>query len=180
MSLLAGTIRAIERAKQIFGADNMSTYSHTQGRRPTWLPLGCAGAPAITIPGPRFLRGGDTSPHAARSTFSPHRVRAFPMACGPARPETIDYAAGSARSREACRPHAGGGASAYARTPTSPVPETIAKSVGEPIAAADLAHRRLIAARLASESRSLRRFFCGDDESYKHLRAPRGGVTRCA
>ncbi len=165
---------AIERAKQIFGAEhvNVQPHSGSQANMAAYLSVL---KPGDTILGLDLAQGGHLT-HGSKVNFSGIIFRAFSYGVD-RQTETIDYAAVQ-RIADECRPRMlVVGASAYARTLDFPKFQEIAKSVGAYLLV-DIAHiAGLIAAGLHPNPVPYADFVT--TTTHKTLRGPRGGVTMC-
>ena len=165
---------AIERAKQIFGAEhvNVQPHSGSQANMAAYLSVLKTGD---TILGLDLAQGGHLT-HGSKVNFSGIIFRAFSYGVD-RQTETIDYAA-VRKIAEECRPRMlVVGASAYARTLDFAKFQDIAKSVGAYLLV-DIAHiAGLIAAGLHPNPVPYADFVT--TTTHKTLRGPRGGVTMC-
>jgi glycine hydroxymethyltransferase len=165
---------AIERCKQIFGAEhvNVQPHSGSQANMAAYLSVLKAGD---TILGMDLAQGGHLT-HGSKVNFSGILFRAFSYGVD-RETETIDYEAVQKLAEE-CRPRMiVVGASAYARTLDFPRFQAIAKSVGAYLMV-DIAHiAGLIAAGLHPNPVPYADFVT--TTTHKTLRGPRGGVTMC-
>jgi len=165
---------AIQRAKQIFGAEhvNVQPHSGSQANMAAYLSVL---KPGDTILGMDLAQGGHLT-HGSRVNFSGMIFRAFSY--GVERQSgLIDYAAVQ-RIAEESRPRIiVVGASAYARTLDFPKFQEIAKSVGAYLVV-DIAHiAGLIAAGLHPNPVPYADFVT--TTTHKTLRGPRGGIVMC-
>src|SRR5690348_12316121 len=127
---------AIQRAKQIFGAEhvNVQPHSGSQANMAAYLSVL---KPGDTILGMDLAQGGHLT-HGSKVNFSGILFHAFSYGVDRQK-EVIDYDAVQ-RQAEECRPRMiVVGASAYARTLDFPKFESIAKSVGAYLMV-DIAH----------------------------------------
>src|SRR5689334_13833787 len=165
---------AIERCKQIFGAEhvNVQPHSGSQANMAAYLSVLKAGD---TILGMDLAQGGHLT-HGSKVNFSGMLFQSFSYGVD-RETETIDYDAVQRRAEE-CRPRMiVVGASAYARTLDFPKFESIAKSVGAYLMV-DIAHiAGLIAAGLHPNPLPYADFVT--TTTHKTLRGPRGGVVMC-
>lgn len=165
---------AIERCKQIFGAEhvNVQPHSGSQANMAAYLSVLKAGD---TILGMDLAQGGHLT-HGSKVNFSGILFRAFSYGVD-RKTETIDYDAVQKLADE-CRPRMiVVGASAYARQLDFPKFQQIAKSVGAYLMV-DIAHiAGLIAAGLHPNPVPYADFVT--TTTHKTLRGPRGGVTMC-
>jgi len=165
---------AIQRCKQIFGADhvNVQPHSGSQANMAAYLSVL---KPGDTILGMDLAQGGHLT-HGSKVNFSGMIFRAFSYGVD-RHSETIDYEAVSQLAEE-CRPRmVVVGASAYARTLDFPKFQAIAKSVGAYLMV-DIAHiAGLIAAGLHPNPIPYADFVT--TTTHKTLRGPRGGVVMC-
>ncbi|HEV2172066.1 MAG TPA: serine hydroxymethyltransferase, partial [Nitrospira sp.] len=165
---------AIERCKQIFGAEhvNVQPHSGSQANMAAYLSVL---KPGDTILGMDLAQGGHLT-HGSKVNFSGMIFRAFSYGVD-RQTETINYEAVQKLAEE-CRPRmivVGG--SAYARTLDFPKFEAIAKSVGAYLMV-DIAHiAGLIAAGLHPNPLPYADFVT--TTTHKTLRGPRGGVVMC-
>jgi glycine hydroxymethyltransferase len=165
---------AIQRCKQIFGAEhvNVQPHSGSQANMAAYLSVL---KPGDTILGMDLAQGGHLT-HGSKVNFSGMIFRAFSY--GVDRDlETIDYDAVRNLAEE-CRPRMiVVGASAYARTIDFPKFQTIAQSVGAYLMV-DIAHiAGLIAVGLHPSPVPYADFVT--TTTHKTLRGPRGGVVMC-
>src|SRR5689334_9198969 len=162
---------AIQRCKQIFGAEhvNVQPHSGSQANMAAYLSVL---KPGDTILGMDLAQGGHLT-HGSKVNFSGMIFRAFSYGVD-RRSETIDYEAVSKLAEE-CRPRMiVVGASAYARTLDFPAFQAIAKSVGAYLMV-DIAHiAGLIAAGLHPNPVPYADFVT--TTTHKTLRGPRGVV----
>lgn len=165
---------AIQRCKQIFGAEhvNVQPHSGSQANMAAYLSVLKAGD---TILGMDLAQGGHLT-HGSKVNFSGILFRAFSYGVD-RKTETIDYDAVQKLAEE-CRPRMiVVGASAYARVLDFPRFQQIAKSVGAYLMV-DIAHiAGLIAAGLHPNPVPYADFVT--TTTHKTLRGPRGGVTMC-
>ena len=165
---------AIQRAKQIFGAEhvNVQPHSGSQANMAAYLSVL---KPGDTILGMDLAQGGHLT-HGSRVNFSGMIFRAFSYGVD-RQSGLIDYA-GVQRIAEESRPRIiVVGASAYARTLDFPKFQEIAKSVGAYLMV-DIAHiAGLIAAGLHPNPVPYADFVT--TTTHKTLRGPRGGIVMC-
>jgi len=165
---------AIQRCKQIFGAEhvNVQPHSGSQANMAAYLSVL---KPGDTILGMDLAQGGHLT-HGSKVNFSGSIFRAFSYGVD-RQTETIDYDAVQKLAEE-CRPRMlVVGASAYARTIDFPRFAQIAKSVGAYVMV-DIAHiAGLIAAGLHPSPIPYADFVT--TTTHKTLRGPRGGVVMC-
>ncbi|MFO0700978.1 MAG: serine hydroxymethyltransferase [Nitrospira sp.] len=165
---------AIQRCKQIFGAEhvNVQPHSGSQANMAAYLSVLKAGD---TILGMDLAQGGHLT-HGSKVNFSGILFRVFSYGVD-RQTETIDYDAVH-KVAEECRPRMiVVGASAYARILDFPRFQQIAKSVGAYLLV-DIAHiAGLIAAGLHPNPIPYADFVT--TTTHKTLRGPRGGVTMC-
>jgi glycine hydroxymethyltransferase len=165
---------AIERCKQIFGAEhvNVQPHSGSQANMAAYLSVL---KPGDTILGMDLAQGGHLT-HGSKVNFSGTIFRAFSYGVD-RETETINYDAVQKLAEE-CRPRMlVVGASAYARTLDFPRFQAIAKSVGAYLMV-DIAHiAGLIAAGLHPSPIPYADFVT--TTTHKTLRGPRGGVVMC-
>ena len=161
---------AIQRCKQIFGAEhvNVQPHSGSQANMAAYLSVL---KPGDTILGMDLAQGGHLT-HGSKVNFSGMIFRAFSYGVD-RQSETIDYEA-VRKLAEECRPRMiGVGASAYARTLDFPK----FQSVGAYLMV-DIAHiAGLIAAGLHPNPIPHADFVT--TTTHKTLRGPRGGVVMC-
>jgi glycine hydroxymethyltransferase len=165
---------AIERCKQLFGAEhvNVQPHSGSQANMAAYLSVLKAGD---TILGMDLAQGGHLT-HGSKVNFSGILFRAFSYGVD-RQTETINYEAVHKLAEE-CRPRMiVVGASAYARTLDFARFQAIAKAVGAYLMV-DIAHiAGLIAAGLHPNPVPYADFVT--TTTHKTLRGPRGGVTMC-
>jgi glycine hydroxymethyltransferase len=165
---------AIQRCKQIFGAEhvNVQPHSGSQANMAAYLSVL---KPGDTILGMDLAQGGHLT-HGSKVNFSGMIFRAFSYGVD-RQTETIDYDA-VRKLAEDCRPRMiVVGASAYARTLDFQKFEAIARSVGAYLMV-DIAHiAGLIAAGLHPNPVPYADFVT--TTTHKTLRGPRGGVVMC-
>jgi glycine hydroxymethyltransferase len=165
---------AIQRCKQIFGAEhvNVQPHSGSQANMAAYLSVL---KPGDTILGMDLAQGGHLT-HGSKVNFSGMIFRAFSYGVD-RQSETIDYDA-VRKLAEECRPRMiVVGASAYARTLDFPKFQAIAQSVGAYLMV-DIAHiAGLIAAGLHPNPIPYADFVT--TTTHKTLRGPRGGVVMC-
>ncbi len=165
---------AIQRCKQIFGAEhvNVQPHSGSQANMAAYLSVLKAGD---TILGMDLAHGGHLT-HGSKVNFSGILFRVFSYGVDRTT-ETIDYDA-VRKIAEECRPRMIlAGASAYSRVLDFSRFQQIAKSVGAYLLV-DIAHiAGLIAAGLHPNPIPYADFVT--TTTHKTLRGPRGGVTMC-
>ncbi|HWF59176.1 MAG TPA: serine hydroxymethyltransferase [Nitrospira sp.] len=165
---------AIQRCKEIFGAEhvNVQPHSGSQANMAAYLSVLKAGD---TILGMDLAQGGHLT-HGSKVNFSGLLFRVFSYGVD-RQTETIDYDAVQ-KVAEECRPRMiVVGASAYARVLNFPRFQQIAKSVGAYLLV-DIAHiAGLIATGLHPTPVPYADFVT--TTTHKTLRGPRGGVTMC-
>jgi glycine hydroxymethyltransferase len=165
---------AIQRCKQIFGAEhvNVQPHSGSQANMAAYLSVL---KPGDTILGMDLAQGGHLT-HGNKVNFSGILFRVFSYGVD-RKTETIDYDAVQ-KAAEECRPRMiVVGASAYARVLDFPRFQAIAKSVGAYLLV-DIAHiAGLVAAGLHPNPVPYADFVT--TTTHKTLRGPRGGVTMC-
>ena len=165
---------AIQRCKQIFGAEhvNVQPHSGSQANMAAYLSVL---KPGDTILGMDLAQGGHLT-HGSKVNFSGMIFRAFSYGVD-RQSETIDFDA-VRKLAEECRPRMiVVGASAYARTLDFPNFQAIAQSVGAYLMV-DIAHiAGLIAAGLHPNPIPYADFVT--TTTHKTLRGPRGGVVMC-
>ncbi|HXF91436.1 MAG TPA: serine hydroxymethyltransferase [Nitrospiraceae bacterium] len=165
---------AIQRAKQIFGAEHVNVQPHS-GSQANMAAYLAVLKPGDAILGMDLAQGGHLT-HGSRVNFSGILFRAFSYGVD-RETETIDYDAVQ-RIAEECRPRMiVVGASAYARTLDFPRFQQIARSVGAYLMV-DIAHiAGLIAAGLHPNPVPYADFVT--TTTHKTLRGPRGGIIMC-
>jgi glycine hydroxymethyltransferase len=165
---------AIQRCKQIFGAEhvNVQPHSGSQANMAAYLSVL---KPGDTILGMDLAQGGHLT-HGSKVNFSGMIFRAFSYGVD-RQSETIDFDA-VRKLAEECRPRMiVVGASAYARTLDFPKFQAIAQSVSAYLMV-DIAHiAGLIAAGLHPNPIPYADFVT--TTTHKTLRGPRGGVVMC-
>ncbi len=165
---------AIERAKQIFGAEhvNVQPHSGSQANMAAYLAVLKAGDPIL---GMDLAQGGHLT-HGSKVNFSGILFQAFSYGVDRTT-ERIDYDAVQKRAEE-CRPKMiVVGASAYSRILDFPRFQAIAKSVGAYLMV-DIAHiAGLIAAGLHPNPVPYADFVT--TTTHKTLRGPRAGMIMC-
>ena len=165
---------AIQRCKQIFGAEhvNVQPHSGSQANMAAYLSVL---KPGDTILGMDLAQGGHLT-HGSKVNFSGMIFRAFSYGVD-RQTETINYEAVQTLAEE-CRPRMlVVGASAYARTLDFPKFQAIAQGVGAYLMV-DIAHiAGLIAAGLHPNPCPYADFVT--TTTHKTLRGPRGGVVMC-
>ena len=165
---------AIQRCKQIFGAEhvNVQPHSGSQANMAAYLSVL---KPGDTILGMDLAQGGHLT-HGSKVNFSGMIFRAFSYGVD-RQSETIDIDA-VRKLAEECRPRMiVVGASAYARTLDFPKFQAIAQLVGAYLMV-DIAHiAGLIAAGLHPNPIPYADFVT--TTTHKTLRGPRGGVVMC-
>ena len=165
---------AIQRCKQIFGAEhvNVQPHSGSQANMAAYLSVL---KPGDTILGMDLAQGGHLT-HGSKVNFSGMIFRAFSYGVD-RQTETINYEAVQTLAEE-CRPRMlVVGASAYARTLDFPKFQAIAQAVGAYLMV-DIAHiAGLIAAGLHPNPCPYADFIT--TTTHKTLRGPRGGVVMC-
>ena len=165
---------AIQRCKQIFGAEhvNVQPHSGSQANMAAYLSVL---KPGDTILGMDLAQGGHLT-HGSKVNFSGSLFKVFSYGVD-RQSERIDYDAVQKLAEE-CRPRMiVVGASAYARVLDFPRFQQIAKSIGAYLLV-DIAHiAGLIAAGLHPNPVPYADFVT--TTTHKTLRGPRGGVTMC-
>jgi len=165
---------AIERCKQIFGAEHVNVQPHagSQANMAAYLSVL---KPGDTILGMDLAQGGHLT-HGSKVNFSGLLFRVFSYGVE-RETETVNYDVVQKLAEE-CRPRMlVVGASAYARTFDFPRFQRIAKSVGAYLLV-DIAHiAGLIAAGLHPNPVPYADFVT--TTTHKTLRGPRGGVVMC-
>jgi len=165
---------AIQRCKQIFGAEhvNVQPHSGSQANMAAYLSVL---KPGDTILGMDLAQGGHLT-HGSKVNFSGSLFKVFSYGVD-RQTERIDYDAVQKLAEE-CRPRMiVVGASAYARVLDFPRFQQIAKSIGAYLLV-DIAHiAGLIAAGLHPNPVPYADFVT--TTTHKTLRGPRGGVTMC-
>jgi len=165
---------AIERAKQIFGAEHVNVQPHS-GSQANMAAYFSVLKPGDPILGMDLAHGGHLT-HGSRVSFSGILYRSFFYGVDRAT-ERIDYDA-LRKLAEECRPRMiVAGASAYPRTLDFPKFQEIAKAVGAYLMV-DIAHiAGLIAAGLHPSPVPYADFVT--TTTHKTLRGPRGGMIMC-
>jgi glycine hydroxymethyltransferase len=165
---------AIERAKQIFGADHVNVQPHS-GSQANMAAYFSVLKPGDPILGMDLAHGGHLT-HGSRVSFSGILYRSFFYGVDRAT-ERIDYEA-LRKLAEECRPRMiVAGASAYPRILDFPKFQEIAKAVGAYLMV-DIAHiAGLIAAGLHPSPVPYADFVT--TTTHKTLRGPRGGMIMC-
>ena len=165
---------AIERAKQIFGAEHVNVQPHS-GSQANMAAYLAVLKPGDVILGMDLSQGGHLT-HGSRVNFSGKLFRSFFYGVD-RDTETIDYDA-VRRIAEECQPRMiVVGASAYARTLDFSRFQQIAQSVGAYVLV-DMAHiAGLIAAGLHPNPVPYADFIT--TTTHKTLRGPRGGMIMC-
>ena len=165
---------AIERAKQIFGAEHVNVQSHS-GAQANMAVYFSVLKPGDPILGMDLAHGGHLT-HGSRVSFSGILYRAYSYGVDRAT-ERIDYDA-LRKLAEECRPRLiVAGASAYPRILDFPKFQEIAKAVGAYLMV-DIAHiAGLIAAGLHPSPVPYADFVT--TTTHKTLRGPRGGMVMC-
>jgi len=165
---------AIQRCKQIFGAEHVNVQPHagSQANMAAYLSVL---KPGDTILGMDLAQGGHLT-HGSKVNFSGLLFRVFSYGVE-RNTETVNYDVVQKLAEE-CRPRMlVVGASAYARTFDFPRFQRIAKSVGAYLLV-DIAHiAGLIAAGLHPNPVPYADFVT--TTTHKTLRGPRGGVVMC-
>ena len=165
---------AIERAKQIFGAEhvNVQPHSGSQANMAVYFSVLKPGDPIL---GMDLAHGGHLT-HGSRVSFSGILYRSFFYGVDRTT-ERIDYDA-LRKLAEECRPRMiVAGASAYSRTLDFPKFQEIAKAVGAYLMV-DMAHiAGLVAAGLHPSPVPYADFVT--TTTHKTLRGPRGGMIMC-
>ena len=165
---------AIQRCKQIFGAEHVNVQPHS-GSQANMAAYLAVLKPGDTILGLDLAQGGHLT-HGSKVNFSGTIFRAFSYGVD-RQTETIDYAAVQKLAEEYRPRMLVVGASAYARTLDFPKFQAIAKSVGAYLMV-DIAHiAGLIAAGLHPNPVPYADFVT--TTTHKTHRGPRGGVTMC-
>jgi glycine hydroxymethyltransferase len=165
---------AIQRAKQIFGAEHVNVQPHS-GSQANMAAYLAVLKPGDVILGMDLAQGGHLT-HGSKVNFSGMLFQSFSYGVDRHK-EVIDYDAVQ-RQAEECRPRMlVVGASAYARTLDFPRFQAIAKSVGAYLMV-DIAHiAGLIAAGLHPNPVPYADFVT--TTTHKTLRGPRGGIIMC-
>src|SRR5437867_2573751 len=165
---------AIERAKQIFGADHVNVQPHS-GAQANMAVYFTVLKPGDAILGMDLAHGGHLT-HGSRVSFSGILYRAYSYGVDRTT-ERIDYDA-VGKMAEECRPRLiVVGASAYPRILDFPKFHEIAKAVGAYLMV-DIAHiAGLIAAGLHPSPIPYADFVT--TTTHKTLRGPRGGMVLC-
>ena len=165
---------AIERAKQIFGAEHVNVQAHS-GSQANMAAYLAVLKPGDAILGMDLAQGGHLT-HGSKVNFSGILFQAFSYGVD-RQTEQIDYDAVQKRAEE-CRPRMiVVGASAYSRIIDFPRFQQIAKSVGAYLLV-DIAHiAGLIAAGLHPNPMPYADFVT--TTTHKTLRGPRAGMIMC-
>jgi glycine hydroxymethyltransferase len=165
---------AIERCKQLFGAEHVNVQPHSGSQANMAVYLAVL-KPGDVILGMNLAQGGHLT-HGSKVNFSGTLFQSFFYGVN-RETERIDYDEVQ-RIAEECRPRMlVVGASAYARTLDFPRFQQIAKSVGAYVLV-DMAHiAGLVAAGLHPSPVPYADFVT--TTTHKTLRGPRGGVIMC-
>lgn len=165
---------AIQRAKELFGADHVNVQPHS-GSSANMAAYLSVLEPGDTILGMDLAHGGHLT-HGSKVSFSGMIFKAFSYGVD-RQTETIDYDAVQKLADE-CRPRMlVVGASAYARVLDFPRFQQIAKSVGAYLMV-DIAHiAGLIATGLHPSPVPFADFVT--TTTHKTLRGPRAGIVMC-
>ncbi|MGE3151123.1 MAG: serine hydroxymethyltransferase [Nitrospiraceae bacterium] len=165
---------AIERAKQIFGAEHVNVQAHS-GSQANMAAYLAVLKPGDAILGMDLAQGGHLT-HGSKVNFSGILFQAFSYGVD-RQTEQIDYDVVQKRAEE-CRPKMiVVGASAYSRIIDFPRFQQIAKSVGAYLLV-DIAHiAGLIAAGLHPNPMPYADFVT--TTTHKTLRGPRAGMIMC-
>ena len=165
---------AIQRAKELFGAEHVNVQPHS-GSSANMAAYLSVLKPGDTILGMDLAQGGHLT-HGSKVSFSGMIFKAFSYGVD-RQTETIDYDAVQ-KVAEECRPKMlVVGASAYARVLDFPRFQQIAKSVGAYLMV-DIAHiAGLIAAGLHPSPVPYADFVT--TTTHKTLRGPRAGIVMC-
>ncbi|MEW6542896.1 MAG: serine hydroxymethyltransferase [Nitrospirota bacterium] len=165
---------AIQRAKQIFGAEHVNVQPHS-GSQANMAAYLAVLKPGDVILGMDLAQGGHLT-HGSRVNFSGTLFHSYFYGVD-RQTETVDYDA-VRRIAEECRPRMiVVGASAYARILDFPRFQAIAQSVGAYLLV-DIAHiAGLIAAGLHPSPVPYADFVT--TTTHKTLRGPRGGIVMC-
>lgn len=165
---------AIQRAKELFGADHVNVQPHS-GSSANMAAYLSVLKPGDTILGMDLAHGGHLT-HGSKVSFSGMIFKAFSYGVD-RQTETIDYDAVQKLADE-CRPRMlVVGASAYARVLDFPRFQQIAKSVGAYLMV-DIAHiAGLIATGLHPSPVPFADFVT--TTTHKTLRGPRAGIVMC-
>src|SRR5579885_2953780 len=165
---------AIERAKQIFGAEHVNVQPHS-GSSANMAAYLSVLKPGDVILGMDLAQGGHLT-HGSKVNFSGMLFQSFSYGVDRTT-ETIDYDAVQRRAEEVRPKMIVVGASAYARTLDFPRFQAIAKSVNAYLLV-DIAHiAGLIAAGLHPNPVPYADFVT--TTTHKTLRGPRGGIVMC-
>lgn len=165
---------AIQRAKELFGAEHVNVQPHS-GSSANMAAYLSVLKPGDTILGMDLAQGGHLT-HGSKVSFSGMLFKAFSYGVD-RQTETIDYDAVQKLAEE-CRPRMlVVGASAYARVLDFPRFQQIAKSVGAYLMV-DIAHiAGFIAAGLHPSPVPYADFVT--TTTHKTLRGPRAGIVMC-
>ncbi len=165
---------AIDRAKQLFGADHANVQPHS-GSQANMAVYNAVCQPGDTILGMNLSHGGHLT-HGSPVNFSGRFYKVVPYGVSP-ETETIDYEEVERLTLEHRPKIIVVGASAYPRTIDFPAFRTIADKVGAKIMV-DMAHiAGLIAAGVHPNPIPFAEFVT--TTTHKTLRGPRGGMILC-
>lgn len=165
---------AIDRAKQLFGADHANVQPHS-GSQANMAVYNAVCQPGDTILGMNLSHGGHLT-HGSPVNFSGRFYKVVPYGVAPDT-ETIDYAEVERLAEEHRPKMIVVGASAYPRTIDFPAFRAIADKVGA-VVMVDMAHiAGLVAAGVHPSPVPYAEFVT--TTTHKTLRGPRGGMILC-
>ncbi len=165
---------AIDRAKELFGADHANVQPHS-GSQANMAVYNAVCQPGDTILGMNLSHGGHLT-HGSPVNFSGRFYKVVPYGVSPDT-ETIDYAEVERLAEENRPKMIVVGASAYPRTIDFPAFRAIADKVGAKVMV-DMAHiAGLIAAGVHPSPIQFAEFVT--TTTHKTLRGPRGGMILC-
>lgn len=165
---------AIDRAKQLFGADHANVQPHS-GSQANMAVFNAVCQPGDTILGMNLSHGGHLT-HGSPVNFSGRFYKVIPYGVA-ADTETIDYAEVERLAQEHKPKMIIVGASAYPRTIDFPAFRAIADKVGA-VVMVDMAHiAGLVAAGVHPSPVPYAEFVT--TTTHKTLRGPRGGMILC-
>ncbi len=165
---------AIDRAKQLFGADHANVQPHS-GSQANMAVYNAVCQPGDTILGMNLSHGGHLT-HGSPVNFSGRFYKVVPYGVTPDT-ETIDYAEVERLAEEHRPKMIVVGASAYPRTIDFPAFRAIADKVGA-VVMVDMAHiAGLVAAGVHPSPVPYAEFVT--TTTHKTLRGPRGGMILC-
>jgi glycine hydroxymethyltransferase len=165
---------AIDRAKELFGADHANVQPHS-GSQANMAVYNAVCQPGDTILGMNLSHGGHLT-HGSPVNFSGRFYKVVPYGVSPDT-ETIDYAEVERLAEENRPKMIVVGASAYPRTIDFPAFRAIADKVGAKVMV-DMAHiAGLVAAGVHPSPIPFAEFVT--TTTHKTLRGPRGGMILC-